>query len=41
MVYIKRMKTLFTAGANGAIFAWNMQKLFGNEHADILGKTGK
>lgn len=34
LCYIKRKHTLFSAGTDGAIFAWNMNKIFANDFAD-------
>lgn len=34
LCYVKRKKTLFSAGTDGAIFAWNMQKIFSNEFVE-------
>lgn len=34
LVYIKRKRTLFSAGVDGAIFAWNLDTLFSNEFAE-------
>jgi hypothetical protein len=31
LCYVKRKKMLFSAGADGAIFAWNMDKVFSND----------
>jgi len=31
LCYVKRKRTLFSAGTDGAIFAWNMDKIFCNE----------
>lgn len=32
--YVKRKKLLFSAGADGAIFAWNMEKIFSNDFVE-------
>ena len=34
LTYVKRIDTLFSAGVDGAIFGWNMTKLFSNEFAE-------
>jgi len=34
LIYVKRKKTLFSAGVDGAIFAWNLDTLFSNEFAE-------
>jgi WD40 repeat protein len=34
LTYIQRINTLFSAGVDGAIFAWNLEKLFSNEFAE-------
>jgi hypothetical protein len=34
--YIERKKTLFSAGVDGAIFAWNVDKLFSSDLAEML-----
>ena len=34
LTYIERSSTLFSAGVDGAIFAWNLEKLFSNEFAE-------
>jgi len=31
MAYIERKRCLFSAGIDGAIFAWNLEKLFSND----------
>ncbi len=31
LTYVERRKTLFSAGVDGAIFAWDLSKLFSNE----------
>lgn len=31
LTYVERSSTLFSAGVDGAIFAWNLDKLFSNE----------
>lgn len=31
---MKRKHTLFSAGTDGAIFAWNMNKIFSNDFAE-------
>lgn len=36
LAYIKRKQTLFSAGVDGAIFAWNLDKLFSNDLAEML-----
>lgn len=36
LAYIKRKKTLFSAGVDGAIFAWNLEKLFSNDLQEML-----
>jgi WD40 repeat protein len=32
--YIKRKRVLFSAGPDGAIFAWNIDKIFSNEFVE-------
>jgi WD40 repeat protein len=34
LCYIKRKKVLFSAGADGAIFGWNIEKVFSNDFND-------
>jgi WD40 repeat protein len=34
LCYIKRKHILFSAGTDGAIFAWNMNKIFSNDFSD-------
>ena len=34
LCYVKRKRTLFSAGTDGAIFAWNMDKIFSNDFAE-------
>jgi len=34
LCYVRRKRVLFTAGTDGAIFAWNMDKIFSNEFAE-------
>ena len=34
LCYVKRKHVLFSAGADGAIFAWNMDKIFSNDFFD-------
>lgn len=34
LCYVKRKKLLFSAGADGAIFAWNMDKVFSNDFVE-------
>ena len=34
LCYVKRKHTLFSAGTDGAIFAWNMNKIFSNDFAE-------
>jgi WD40 repeat protein len=34
LCYVKRTKLLFSAGADGAIFAWNMDKVFSNDFVE-------
>jgi len=34
LCYVKRKKVLFSAGADGAIFAWSMDKIFSNEFVE-------
>lgn len=41
LVYIKRKKTLFSAGVDGAIFAWNLDKLFSNDLQEMLANQNK
>jgi hypothetical protein len=31
---VKRKRMLFSAGTDGAIFAWNMDKIFSNEFVE-------
>jgi WD40 repeat protein len=34
LCYVKRKRVLFSAGADGAIFAWNMDKIFSNDFVE-------
>ena len=34
LCYVKRKHVLFSAGADGAIFAWNMDKIFSNDFVE-------
>lgn len=34
LCYIKRKRVLFSAGPDGAIFAWNIDKIFSNEFVE-------
>jgi WD40 repeat protein len=34
LCYVKRRHVLFSAGADGAIFAWNMEKIFSNDFVE-------
>ena len=34
LCYVKRKRTLFSAGTDGAIFAWNMDKIFSNDFVE-------
>jgi len=34
LCYVKRRHILFSAGTDGAIFAWNMNKIFSNDFAE-------
>jgi len=34
LTYVQRINTLFSAGVDGAIFGWNMDRLFSNEFAE-------
>lgn len=34
LTYVQTINTLFSAGVDGAIFAWNLDKLFSNEFAE-------
>jgi hypothetical protein len=34
LTYVLRINTLFSAGVDGAIFAWNLENLFSNEFAE-------
>ena len=36
LTYVQRLNTLFSAGVDGAIFAWNMDNLFSNEFQEKL-----
>ena len=36
LTYVQRLNTLFSAGVDGAIFAWDMDKLFSNEFQEKL-----
>jgi len=34
LCYVKRKRALFSAGTDGAIFAWNIDKIFSNEFVE-------
>lgn len=34
LCYVKRKRVLFSAGTDGAIFAWNMEKIFSNDFVE-------
>lgn len=34
LCYVKRKRILFSAGTDGAIFAWNMDKIFSNDFVE-------
>jgi hypothetical protein len=34
LCYVRRKHVLFSAGIDGAIFAWNMEKIFSNDFVD-------
>ena len=34
MCYVKRKRVLFSAGTNGMIFGWNIEKIFSNEYQE-------
>jgi WD40 repeat protein len=35
LCYVKRKRALFSAGTDGAIFAWNIDKIFSNEFLEV------
>lgn len=36
LTYVQKRQVLFSAGVDGAIFAWNLNKLFSNDFTDNL-----
>ena len=39
LCYVKRKRTLFSAGTDGAVFAWLIDKIFHSDHSEEFGDT--